>query len=172
MKNKVYLEGSSVYIAAIQKWIVKFNEVMRTEMYAPVSIVAYYLPGQCAMIGCPLGNEGYQSLGECMRTDYAMFVAAEKTGLIAEGIDAIFHAALDNCGSWSYLAKDIEHILKHSELNKHVSYSDRYCAEALLAGGELYCEHEDLWVQCYRTVQQKLSERQTRGFTYEKLKKD
>lgn len=166
MNNQVFVDGSSAYIAAVQKWAAKFRELMRTEMYAPIAIAAYYLPHQCTMIGCPLGDKEYQSLGEQMRTDYAMFVAAEKTGLMAEGIDAIFHAALDNCGSWSYLAKDVEHILKHSELNKHVSFSDRYYAEALLAGGELFCEHEDLWLQCCRAVQKKLSERQTRGYAY------
>lgn len=166
MKKQVFVDGSAAYIAAMQRWVAKFRELMRTEKHAPISIVAYYLPRQCTMIGCPLGDKEYQSIGEQLRTDAAMFAAAEKTGLIAEGIDAIFYAALDNGGSWSYLAKDIEYILKHPELNKYVSFSDRYYAEALLAGGELYCEHEDLWLQCYRAVQKKMSERQTRGYAY------
>lgn len=166
MKKQVYEDGSGAYIAAMQRWVAKFRELMRTEKHAPISIIAYYLPRQCTMIGCPLGDKEYQSLGEQLRTDAAMFAAAEKTGLIAEGIDAIFYAALDNCGSWSYLAKDIEYILKHSELNKYVSFSDRYYAEALLAGGELFCENEELWDRCYTTVQTKLSARTTRGYAY------
>lgn len=166
MKNQVFIDGSSAYIAAMQRWVAKFKELMRTEMYAPLSIVAYYLPRQSTMIGCPLGDKEYQSLGEQMRTDDAMFAAAEKTGLIAEGIDAIFQAALDNFDSWSYYAKDIEYILKHAGLHKYVSFSDRYYAEALLAGGELFCEDEGLWDRCYATVQAKLSSRKTRGYAY------
>lgn len=166
MKNQVVVDGSGTYIAEVQRWSNKFRDLMKTELYAPISIVAYYLPHQGTMIGCPLGDQEYQSLGERMRTDDAMFTAAERTGLIAEGIDAIFRAALDNCDNWAYYAKDVDFILKHTGLHKHVSFSDRCYAEALLAGGNLFCEDEDLWLRCCSTIQKKLSARQTRGYAY------
>ena len=67
MKNQVFVDGSGAYIAAIQRWVAKFSELMRTEMYAPIAILAYYLPHQCTMVGCPLGDKEYQNLGEQMR---------------------------------------------------------------------------------------------------------
>ena len=143
MKNQVIVDGSGAYIAAVQRWSAKFRDLMKAEQYAPISIVAYYLPRQCTMIGCPLGDKEYQDLGERMRIDHAMFTAAERTGLIAEGIDAIFQAALDNCDNWAYYAKDIDFILKHTELHKYVSFSDRCYAEMLLAGGNLFFEDEN-----------------------------
>ena len=166
MKEQVFLDGSGAYIAAMQRWVAKFRELMRSEKYAPISIVAYYLPRQSTMIGCPMGDKEYQSLGEQMRTDAAMFAAAEKTGLIAEGVDAIFQAALDNFDSWSYYAEDVEYILKHPGLHKYVSFSDRYYAETLLAGGKLFCEDEVLWGRCYDTIRAKLSARKSRGYAY------
>ena len=166
MKNQVYVDGSMSYISAIQRWSAKFRELMQSEKYAAISIVAYYLPSQCMMVGCPLGDDEYQRIGEQMRNDGAMFAAAEKTGLLAEGIDAIFAAALDNCDSWAYYANDIAFILKNSALHKYVSFSDRYLAECFLSGGKMLCEDEDLWLRYGKAAEKVLSQRKTRGYAY------
>ena len=166
MNNQELLDGSNAYIASIKRWVAKFQDLMSAEMYAPTAIVAYYLPSQHTMIGCPLGDNEYQKIGEQMRTDYAAFAAAEKTGLLAEGIDSIFGAALDNCDNWAYYAKDIKYILKCAELCKYVRFCDRYVAEVLLSGGALYCDDEELWQRCCSTAQRKLSARKARGYAY------
>lgn len=166
-KNFNY-ESSLDYTAEVEVWCEKFEALMKEEMYAPISIVAYMLPGQFTMVGCPLGDPEYRELGERMRANPAMFAAAEKTGLIAEGIKKFFYAALDNAGSWAGYSDDVRYVLENDALRKYVSFSDRYCAERLLAGGDILCEveHEDLWLVVARAANSKLSSRKTRGYAY------
>ena len=157
------------YAAEVEMWYQKFTDLMKTEMYAAITIVAYMLPGQYTMVGCPLGDPEYQMLGEAMRTNFAMFAAAEKTGLLAEGVDAFCYAALDNADSWSGCAKDVKYLLENDELRKYVSFADQYTAESLLAGGEMLCddENEDLWLDVARAAMRKLKGRKTnRGYAY------
>ena len=125
------------YAAEVEMWCQKFTDLMKTEMYAAITILAYMLPGQNTMVGCPLGDPEYQMLGEAMRTNSAMFAAAENTGLLSAGMDAFFYAALDNAGSWSGYADDIRYVLGNDALCKYVSFSGRYIAECLLAGGDM-----------------------------------
>ena len=165
----VNFESNRDYLEEMAMWCQKFTDLMKTEMYAAIAIVAYMLPGQNTMVGCPLGDPEYRALGEEMRTNPAMFAAAEKTGLLAEGIDAFCYAALDNADSWSGYAKDIKYLLGNDELRKYVSFADQYTAECLLAGGEMLCddENEDLWLDVVRTALRKLKGRKTsRGYAY------
>lgn len=164
----LYIDSNHSYIAEVELWCKKFNDLMKAEKHAAVALVAYMLPGQCTMVGCPLGDPEFKKLGEDVRTNPAMFAAAEKTGLLAEGIDAFFYAALDNAGSWNYYADDIEYLLKNDELRKYVSFSYRYIAECLIAGGAMLCEedNEDLWIRDARAAENKLDERKTRGYAY------
>lgn len=163
-----YIENSHEYAAEVAMWCERLNSLMKTELHAAFAVVAYFLPHQCTMGGCPLGDPEYKELGEGMRNDPAMFAAAEKTGLLAEGIDAFCYAALDNAGSWNYYADDVECLLKNDELRKYVSFSDRYLAEGLIAGGAMLCEeeNEDLWLHYVRVARKKLDERKTRGYAY------
>lgn len=167
MKN-INIENSYDYTREVENWTKKFNNLMRAELHAALAVVAYYLPHQCTMVGCPLGDPEYKELGEAMRVNPAMFAAAEATGLFAEGIDAFCYAALDNADSWNYYANDIEYLLKNDELRKYVSFSDRYLAECLIAGGAMLrdVDNEDLWLRYVQTVQKKLSERNRRGYAY------
>lgn len=163
-----YIENSHDYAAEVELWCENFSNLMKAEKYAAIAVVAYYLPHQCTMVGCPLGDPEYKKLGESMRDNPAMFAAAESTGLFAEGIDAFCYAALDNAGSWSYYAADIEYLLKNDELRKYVSFSDRYLAECLLSGGDMLREdkNEELW-DCYaHAAIKKLDERKARGYAY------
>ena len=163
-----YCESSQSYTAEVEEWCERLEALMKEEMYAPIAIVSYMLPGQCTMVGCPLGDLEYQKLGEKMREDPAVFAAAEKTGLLAEGINKFLYAALDNAGSWAGYSDDVHYILENEALRKYVSFSDRYCAECLLACGNIICEveHEDLWLAMARTIKGKLSNRKTRGYAY------
>lgn len=163
-----YIENSHDYAAEVAMWCEKLNNLMKAEKHAAVALVAYMLPGQCTMVGCPLGDSEFKKLGEGMRTNPAMFAAAERTGLFAEGIDAFCYAALDNAGSWAYYAADIEYLLNSDELRKYVSFSDRYLAECLLSGGDMLCddENEDLWSSYACAVSKRLDERATRGYAY------
>ena len=63
------------YAAEVEMWCQKFTDLMKTEMYAAITILAYMRPGQNTMVGCPLGDPEYQMLGEAMRTNSAMFAA-------------------------------------------------------------------------------------------------
>lgn len=166
--KRLYPESSHEYAVEVEMWCERFETLMKEELYAPVAIVAYSLPHQNTMVGCPLGDPEYQELGEGMRTNSAMFAAAERTGLLAEGLDAFFYAALDNAGSWSGYADDIKYVLENDTLCKYVSFSDRYNAECLLAGGEMLCddENEDIWLRVARAAQKKLDSRKTRGYAY------
>ena len=166
-KNFNY-ESSLEYTTEVGLWCDRFETLMMEEMYAPISIVAYMLPSQFTMVGCPLGDPEYRELGERMRDDPAMFAAAEKTGLLAEGIDKFFYAALDNAGSWAGYSADVQYVLINDALRKYVSFPDQYIAECLLAGGEMLCEdeNEDLWLEVARTADEKLSNRKTRGYAY------
>lgn len=166
--DNTFVESSYDYVEEIEKWCKRFEVLMKEGKNAPVSIVAYYLPHQCIMVGCPLGDLEFKTLGEGMRTSPAMFAAAEKTGLLAEGIDAFCYAALDNAGSWSYYIEDIKYLLKRDELRKYVSFSNRYVAECFLSGGDMLCEfeNEDLWLRFARAAKKKLDERKTRGYAY------
>lgn len=161
-------ESNREYVEEVAMWYQKFTDLMKTEMYAAVAIVAYMLPGQNTMVGCPLGDSEYRALGEEMRINPAMFAAAEKTGLLAEGMDAFFYAALDNAGSWCGYADDIRYVLENDALSKYVSFSDRYNAECLLAGGDMLCddENEDIWFRVAGAAQKKLDSRKTRGYAY------
>lgn len=156
------------YAAEVEMWCQKFTDLMKTEMYAAITILAYMLPGQNTMVGCPLGDPEYQMLGEAMRTNSAMFAAAENTGLLSAGMDAFFYAALDNAGSWSGYADDIRYVLGNDALCKYVSFSDRYIAECLLAGGDMLCdyENEDIWFRVAGAARTKLDSRKTRGYAY------
>jgi hypothetical protein len=163
-----YVESNHDYSAEVDLWCKNFNNLMKAEKYAAIAVVAYYLPHQCTMVGCPLGDLEYKKIGESMRDNPAMFAAAERTGLLAEGIDAFCDAALDNAESWSCYADDIEYLLTNDELCKYVSFSDRYLAESFLAGGNMLreVENEDVWVRYSRAARKKLDERQTRGNAY------
>lgn len=162
------IENNHAYVTEVELWCKKFNDLMKAEKHASVAIVGYMLPGQCTMVGCPLGDPEFEKLGEGMRTNPAMFAAAEKTGLLAEGINAFCHAALDNAGSWLCYSEDIKYLLKNEELCKYVSFSYRYEAECFLSGGSMLCEveNEDLWLRYARAAKKKLSERKTRGYAY------
>ena len=162
------MENSNDFVAEVEMWCKKLNNLMRSELQAAVAVVAYYLPHQCTMVGCPLGDREYQELGETMRTNPALFAAAERTGLFAEGIHDFCYAALDNAGSWNYYADDIEYLLKNDELCKYISFPNRYLAECLIAGGVMLREeeNEDLWLRYVRVAQKKLDERARRGYAY------
>lgn len=163
-----YIENSHDYAAEVAMWCEKLNNLMKAEKHAAVALVAYMLPGQCTMVGCPLGDSEFEKLGEGMRTNPAMFAAAEMTGLLAEGINAFCYAALDNAGSWSCCSEDIKYILNEDELRKYVTFSDRYMAECFLTGGAMLCEfeNEDLWLRYARAARKKLDERNRRGYAY------
>lgn len=145
-------------------WCNKLGDLMRTNMDAAVAILGYSLPFPSNMLGCPLGDEEFKGLGAAISCDKNAFAAAEKTGLIAEGMDAIFFDALNNCGSWSYHHNNIKFILSHDELRKYVSFSDRYIAERLLEGGEILCENDDLWMCYVDVVHEELRKRKLRGY--------
>lgn len=166
--NFKYIESNHDYAAEVDLWCKNYDNLMKAEKYAALAVVAYYLPRQCIMAGCPMGDPEYKKIGESMRANPAMFAAAERTGLFAEGIDAFCYAALDNAGSWAYYAADIEYLLNSDELRKYVSFSDRYLAECLLSGGDMLCddENEDLWSSYACAVSKRLDERATRGYAY------
>ena len=161
-------ESNCEYVEEMAMWCQKFTDLMKTEMYAALAILAYMLPGQNTMAGCPLGDTEYQMLGEAMRTNPAMFAAAENTGLLSAGMDAFFYAALDNAGSWFGYVDDVRYVLENDALCKYVSFSDRYIAECLLAGGDMLCdyENEDIWFRVAGAAQTKLDSRKTRGYAY------
>ena len=161
-------ESNYDYTAEVEMWCKKLTDLMKTEMYAAIAIVAYMLPSQNTMVGCPLGDPEYQKLGEEMRTNPAMFAAAEKTGLLAEGIAAFCYAALDNADNWSGYANDINYLQENDALRKYVSFANQYTAECLLAGSDLLCDdkNEDLWNDVVRATQRKLNGRKTRGYAY------
>ena len=140
-----YIENSHDYAAEVAMWCEKLNNLMKAEKHAAVALV-----------------------GEGMRTNPAMFAAAEMTGLLAEGINAFCYAALDNAGSWSCCSEDIKYILNEDELRKYVTFSDRYMAECFLTGGAMLCEfeNEDLWLRYARAARKKLDERNRRGYAY------
>lgn len=163
-----YVENSHDFAREVETWTEKWNNLMRAELHAALAVVAYYLPHQCTMVGCPLGDPEYKELGETMRVNPAMFAAAEATGLLAEGIDDFCHAALDSAESWNYYSDDIECLLKNDELRKYVSFSDRYLAECLIAGGAMLrdVDNEDMWLRYVQAAQKKLSERARRGYAY------
>ena len=166
--TSLYIENSIDFTREVEAWTKKLNELMKAELNAALAVVAYYLPHQCTMVGCPLGDSEYKQLGEVMRTDPAMFAAAEVTGLLAEGIDAFCHAALDNVDNWDCYSDDIEYLLKNDELRKYVSFSDKYIAEILIAGGAMLrdVDNEDLWLRYVQAAQKKLRERARRGYAY------
>lgn len=145
-------------------WCDKLNNIMKTYMDAAVAIWGYSLPFPSNMLGCPLGDEEFKGLGAAISCDENAFTAAERTGLIAEGIDAIFLDALNNGGSWCYHHENIRFILEHDEFRKYVSFSDRYIAERLLEGGEILCENEDLWGCYVEVLLEELRKRKLRGY--------
>ena len=148
----------------VEQWCEKLNSLMLTATDAAVAILGYSLPFPSNMLGCPLGDEEFEKYGALISCDCNALAAAEKTGLIAEGIDSIFRDALNNSGSWCYHHKNISFILEHDELRKYVSFSDRYVSERLLEGGEILCENDDLW-ECYvETLLEELRNRKLRGY--------
>lgn len=148
----------------IDQWCEILNDLMESEKSASVAIVGYSLPNASFVLGCPLGDPEFEKLGALVACDATVFAAAEKTGLLAEGIDAIFFDALNNCGSWSYHYDNVKHILSVPELRKYVSFSDRFVAERLMAAGEMLCENDDLWYSYSSTIHRKLMDRNSRGF--------
>ncbi len=151
-------------LMTIDQWCYKLNSLMQAEANAAVAIFGYSLPHPANMLGCPLGDEEFEQIGALITCDCNALAAAEKTGLIAEGIDAIFFDALNNCGSWSYHYDNIKYILEHEKLRKYVSFSDRYIAEKLLGSGKELCKKDNLW-HCYiKTLREKLRERESRGY--------
>lgn len=166
--SSFYIESSDDFVAEVELWCKRLNTLMKAELHAAIAVVAYYLPHQCTMIGCPLGDPEYKELGESMRTNPALFAAAEKTGLFAEGIHDLCYAALDNAGNWDYYSDNVEYLLKNDTLCKYISFSDRYLAECLIAGGAMLhgVENEDLWLRYIRVAKKKLAERARRGYAY------
>lgn len=160
------IENNHEYVAEVSAWVARFNVLLATEMYAAMAIVAYYLPKQCVMACCPLGDLEYQSMGEAMRSNPAMLAAAGETGLLADGIDRLFYAALSDFDNWCYYASDIKYILENDELRRYVSFQDRCFAESFFSGGSVLKEDEDLWSKYYDVVEQRLNQRKTRGFAY------
>jgi len=148
----------------VAQWCDEFNKLMQAEKYAALAIFGYSLPHPSNMIGCPLGDPEFERLGLLIASDCNAFAAAEKTGLIAEGVDAIFSSALDNDGSWTYHYDNIKYILANEELRKYVSFTDRYTAEHLIAAGDILLEDEDFWYDYARAIQKKLRERVLRGY--------
>lgn len=148
----------------VAQWCDEFNKLMQAEKYAALAIFGYSLPHPSNMIGCPLGDPEFERLGLLIASDCNAFAAAEKTGLIAEGVDAIFSSALDNDGSWTYHYDNIKYILANEELRKYVSFTDRYTAEHLIAAGDILLEDEDFWYDYARAIQKKLRERELRGY--------
>lgn len=145
-------------------WCNKLNNIMKTEMDAAVAILGYSLPFPSNMLGCPLGDDEFKGLGAAISCDEHAFAAAEKTGLIAQGMDAIFTDALNNCGSWLYHYNNIKFILSHDELRKYVSFDDRFIAEHLLAEGKSLCDNDALWFSYANALFNKLIERESRGY--------
>ena len=102
-----------------------------------------------------------------MRSNPAMFAAAETTGLLATGIDAFFYAALENFDNWCYYYDDIQYILRNDALRKFVAFDDRSLAEFFLSTKISWDENdEDFWLRCYDLAVQKLNQRKTRGYAY------
>lgn len=160
------VKSNHEYVAEVSAWVARFNALLMSEMYAAMAVVAYYLPKQCIMGCCPLGDAEYQSMGEAMRSNPAMLEAAGKTGLLAEGIDRLFDAALDDFDNWYYYASDIKYILRNDELKKYVSFRNRCFAECFFSGGSALKEDEELWSKYYDLVEQRLNHRKTRGYSY------
>lgn len=148
----------------VEFWCEKLNSLMMAENHAAVAIFGYSLPYPSNMLGCPLGDEEFKKYGALISCDSEAFAAAEKTGLIAKGIDAIFFDALNNCGSWSYHFENVKYILETEELSKYVSFDDRYVAEHLISGGKILCEDDALWFSYVTAIDKKLCERSSRGY--------
>ena len=163
-ENTLANESKTLNNMTVDQWCYKLNSLMQTEKYAAVAILEYSLPVHSLPLGCPLGDPEFEMLGSLLLRVPTLYEAAEKTGLIAEGINAIFFDALNNCGSWSYHYDNIKYILEHEKLRKYVSFSDRYIAEKLLGYGEDLCKKDNLWYSHIKELQEKLREREYRGY--------
>lgn len=148
----------------VDEWCDTFNALMNTEKNAAVAILGYSLPAPSYALGCPLGDDEFEKYGALLTCDRNAFEAAEKTGLIAEGIYSIFLDALDNCDSWSYHYENIKYILETDKLRKYVTFYDRYIAERLLTAGDILSDNYDLWGSYVSALMDKLSLRSNRGY--------
>lgn len=161
-----YVENSTAYAAEVSKWTDKFVEFMLAYSNAPITILAYYLPHQYAFMSCPLGDDEFKRIGEAMRNNEAMFVAAENSGLMAEAMDAYFSLALDNPDNWHYLWEDINHIVNNQHLRRFVRFEPMYIAQKLLSANDVIDDNDDLWYSYAEQLDQKMCERSLRGFSY------
>lgn len=148
----------------VNTWSNRFYDLMKRYWNAAAAIVTYYISDDSEIDACPLGDTEFECLGKELRTNSAAFIAAEETGMVVAGVGAIFYSALDNCGSWSHNSSIIKDILNDDNLSKYVAFNDKYLAKALLSGGQLVCEDDDLWLQFYKYAAEKLEDREERGF--------
>ena len=148
----------------IRLWETKFIDLMSHYWNASAAIVKYYVTDDYIIDTCPLGDAEYESLGKEMRTNPAAFIAAERSGLLADGVSSVFTSSMDTYDNWAYNAPVIKEILSNSDLSRYVSYTDRCFAEAYLSGGDLLREEDDLWYRFYSETQACLNSREERGF--------
>ena len=162
-----YIDNSTAYTAVVSKWTEKFVELMLESSNAPEAILAYYLPHQNSFVSCPMGDLEFKEIGEAMRKNEAMLVAAEDSGLMAEAIEAYFYQALENSDSWHYLWDDIEYILSNPRLSRYVRFQHRYVAMKLLEANSLIDDNDTLWYPYAEKLEQKMQNRVLRGFCHD-----
>ena len=152
------------YMATVAEWTRKFTELMLQHNNAAAAILAYYLPNGYDFLTCPLGVVEFQKIGEAMRTNEAIFTAAEDSGLIAEAVPELFCKALDNYDSWCAMDDGISYMMTHPQLLRYVPFEYRYCAEKLLEANALLIDNEDLWNGYSDKLCSNLNERALTGY--------
>lgn len=158
------INNNNEYSATIAEWISKFTNLMMQYNNAAEAILAYYLPGSLDFMTCPLGIEEFRLIGEEMRSNIAVFTAAEDSGLIADAIPRLFYKALDNYDNWCGMYVGVEYMLTHSLFSRYIPFEYRYCANKLLAANILLLDDEDLWDECINKLNSHLRDRVLAGY--------
>ena len=142
-------------------WEQKLEYQMCRDPNAAVAILSYYLEKKVGMyctIYCPLGYEPYEVLGTAMAEDPDVFMAAKKTGLLAEGVSHYLEGALSNIGCWHCMEVGVAYMLRNEELREFMPYRQRFIAEGLVrltpnTEGE---NEDDEWSEAWDLVKKQL----------------
>lgn len=147
-------------------WIKRFEDEMMADTNAAGSILSYYLKsllGQSCTVFCPRGYTPYAEIGDEMSSSKTILKAAEKAGLLAEGVARFVAVALSNEDCWYRMDVGVSYLINDPNLRRFIPFRDRYIAENML----YWQDNMDVvgveWEDIYNLYRNKLG-REMRGY--------
>lgn len=116
-------------------WIQLFEKEMMADTNAAGAILSYYLEallGQSYRVFCPCGYSLYEKMGDEMASRKTVLKAAEKAGLLAEGVARFVEVALSAEEYWFRMDVSVGYLINDPDLRRFIPFSNRYIAENLL----------------------------------------